>query len=159
MLIYNDIKKQITYSKHQEVVGNWGGFFPIARTILWGTFGARYSPDVGALKCSHVMLLLWLVIMLTGQPYYFHLSLQAHPWLLPSVLQLCFGVVFFPFLFTFFNLSVEIAHWIVTPLIEKYNVKTDNAVFVEGLACTSIDLSPILQTAGSYLRCKATLIL
>lgn len=55
------------------------------------------------------------------------------------------------------HFSVEIAHLIVIPLIEKYHVKTDNAAFVEGLACTSRDLSPILQTAGSYLRCKATL--
>lgn len=30
MLIYNDIKKEITYSKHQEVISNWDYlyFFP-----------------------------------------------------------------------------------------------------------------------------------
>lgn len=54
-------------------------------------------------------------------------------------------------------MSIEIARLIVTHLIEKYDVKTANAIFVEGLACTFMELRPILQTAGSYLRCKAIL--
>lgn len=57
--------------------------------------------------------------------------------------------------FTFFNLSVEITQLIVTHLIEKHYVKTGNARFGGGFACTSMDLVPILQTAGSYLRPRA----
>lgn len=111
-------------------------------------------------KCSHVMMLLWLVIMLTRQPYHFHLSFcKPIPDFCHQFGSCVLGFFFlFFFLFTFFNLSIESAHLIVTHLIEKYNwLKKGNAIFVEGLACTSTDLSPILQTAGSYLRCKAIL--
>lgn len=59
-----------------------------------------------------------------------------------------FGV----FQFTFFNLSVEIAHLIVTHLIDKCCVKTGNARFGEGFARASMDRGPVLQTAGFYLR-------
>lgn len=68
-----------------------------------------------------------------------------------------FGVLVFFFVFRFFNLAVEIWQLIVTHLIEKHYVKTGNAGFEEGFACTSMDLGPILQMAGSYLRPKATL--
>lgn len=65
-----------------------------------------------------------------------------------------FGGVFF-FVFTFFNLSVEITQLIVTHLIEKHYVKMGNVRFGEGFACTSMDLVPVLQTADSYLIPKA----
>lgn len=37
MLIYNDIKNQITCSKHQEAVSNWDFLFSTWGTVQWGT--------------------------------------------------------------------------------------------------------------------------
>lgn len=164
MLIYNDIKKQITYSKHQEVVSNWDYFFFPFQVLRCELLSGS---DI-ALICVRASSVATQILPCHAAPLSSvndsRTTISSLPFLVSTsdfyhqtVQQFLFGWGLGFFVFTVFNLSVEISHLIVTHLIEKRYVKTGNTRFGEGFACTSMEWGPILKTACSYLRPKATL--